>query len=1031
MYASFFNYAKKISVFICSALIMAHAAPAFAKPAQYTTTEHVYGEFTGTRDYLDVLFNIDFQDIGESWARGAIYETGALGIIKGFGSPVYGGSQPVTKGQAIALTVRAAGLESAAQIEGETIEAVNRKLGRAPSDAETIWINGSLKLAADIGMISASDYAAAMGDAAAQASTAFRRNSPAQRQEFAYWIAVALDIPAFRGQEAVFVDYTDWNSVDAVYVPYIEAILREKIIKGDSFGRIFPRDPVTREQAAQIIKNASKFVFAKNGFTESSGTIEKIVNDTAAAPDGAIAEVIRSVYYIRNHIGRLDTVTTGIAASDSAGEASAARRGTGLVVYTGGSLEDETVLRAGDRIRYITSRNRDPGYPDEARYIEIIQSGQDRSYVLAQIDGIDAVNRRISFTQIFPVVFPYTGELRRAAEAPRELLRLSAEYIYSEDVSVKKGGAYTDIGSLSVGMNVIIGIENFRNLFYVETVGAGYHLGETGIARGIIEENNPVLGYVSMYSESGDRTGVRSLGNDGERPELMIYNYVDPDSVDARKDGYPVSIGDLSAGDSAFVKFGDYGELEAISAVTNYKSRYGVIISLSGNELIVNFNDSPGAAHSLELGPDVLYFKDYRLSGKSALTPGSEVRILLRDLGGASEVREITVMHESDRGLAGSVYKAVLSRIDETSQKAVIYNVQKLVKGKWERTDRKGFDTVAVNSSTRFYMNNAQTNLAKANKMLRDNDVYISVKNDYGGVEVAAQISAHSPDDKELLYDGVVGSVRRPAGMFGIVNGPSDIAAGSWTIVVKDGKLITNAAIEQDDLAYVVASREDATGRMRADVIEIGDRSVNSGVHIYRGRVISVSKNKSFTLESFSELDLNGTEWKFSNTPKTFTLAFNTLFLTEEGITSTDFFDGRGQFDYTYPPRTVYVLSDGTEALAVSTAPYGMDNIRGDIIEMSGLVFDGDGVSYEGPSGFTLSGVSYYDRVKYGWIARKGDAAFILAPYTLIIKNGAAVKPSALRKSDAVRIIWSGAGVGNVPSASTLLGFAYIVIIEN
>ena len=999
-------------------------AYAAAQPAvgRTVTNEIAANEYVGSRDYLDVLFNIDFQDIGASWARDAIYEGGALGIIKGFGAAAYGGQAVMTKGQAIALAVRAAGLEGAAQSAGEALEAANRRAGKAPTGAETIWLNGCLKIAADRGLISKEDYGAGIGDAAAQAISPFRRDAPAQRQEFAYWLARILGIAPVREQQSLFTFYSDWKDVDSLYAPYIEAVLNEKIMGGDPLGRLGPRDGITREQAAQIIKNASKYVFKINNFIETTGTIENIASDSASAPEGANAEVMRTVYYIRNQRGQLDTIATQIAAADSAGAASANRRETGLVVNADGALEDETALRRGDRIRYVSSKNRTPGYPDEIRYVELLQGPRARAYLLAQIDNIDPVNRRMAFTQIAPVEYPAAGELRRAAEEAPETYGLSADYFYSADVTVKSNGEYIDAGELAPGMAVIIGVENAKNLFYIETTGFGWHLGEAGIARGVIEENNPALGYVAMYSESGDRGGVKSLGREGELPELLIYGYADPARVEVRKDGFPATIGALSPGDSAYVKFDAAGGLTAVSAVTNYKQRYGTVVSVIGDSAIIRFEGDGGTAHSVGLRADALYFMNYRLVGKSALTPGSSVRVLLQDMGGSTVAREITIMGEGDRGLIGNVYKAVLSRFDAASQKAVIFNVQKLEKGKWVRADRKGVDTIELNADTRVYLNDMSVTIAQADKLLRGAEVYIAAKNDYGGVEVAAQISVGAADNKEQLYDDTVKSVRRATGSFDLAKGPSDINAGDWTIVVRDGKLVSGAVIGQDDLVYVVASREDASGRLRAEVVEIGDRAAGPKIHVYRGRVIRIVQNKEFTLESFSELDLAGTEWKYANTPKTFSITFDTLLLTAGGIAPIGGFDGRGANDYTNPPRAVYVLSDGTDALAVSTASFGIENVRGEIVSVDGKTADDDGKVLAEPAGVTLVNVSYYDRNKYAWTPRKGDMAVTIPPDALIIKNGAPVRPSELRRADKVRVIKSGAAAA---------GDGYIVIVEN
>ncbi|MDR3121700.1 MAG: S-layer homology domain-containing protein [Clostridiales bacterium] len=1062
---------KCVLCVLAVALLLALALPP-PGPAFAATTERVENAYVGARDFREVLFNIDFPDVVGAWSQGAVYEGGALDIVKGFGAEYFGRELVMTKAQALAMVFRAAGREAEAQLAGEKLETANRSAGLPAADADTVWVNGCLQLARDGGLISKDDYDAALGDAAAQARSAFRRGQPATRQEFGYWMALALGIAPVRGQQALFTNYADWRSADSLYIPYLEAALREHMMSGNADGTFLPLAGITREQAAQVVKNASRYVYAKNGVRESEGTVERVDRSIAAGPTGAKSELSRTVFYVRNALGALDTITTEASVSDSSGAASAARSENGLVVNVGGGLDDGGALRQSDRIRYLTAKNPETGGPDIVKYVEALPSAAARSYVLAQIDRIDAAARRIVFTQFFPIAYPTAGELKRVAAASPELARLSAEYRYGGDLSVVIDGKRAAADDLAPGMNVILGVENYRNIFWIETTGLGYRLGETGIVRGIVEENNPVLGYLSLYSEpSGSGSGAGASGASAgsaaaagsavladssvpAAPALALYSYTDPARIDVRKDGAPTQIDAIEAGDSAYVKLDGNGEIAAISAVENYKLRYGTVLSVSGNSAVVRYDTGgaggetagtgvgagSGLTQNLELGADVLYFQDYRLVSKAALVPGASIRALMHDSGGSSTVREITIasLGGGGRGLVGSVYKAVLSRIDEASRKAVVYDVQRLRNGKWEKVPQKGFGTIPIDEATQIYLNNESFAPARVNKLLRGNEVYIAARTDYGGAEVAALVNIRGADDKEQLYDDVIKSVRRPAGLFGLAKGPSDIAAGNWTIVVKDGRLVMGANIETDDQVYVVASREDATGRMKAEVVEIFDRVGAPQLEIYRGRVSKITRDTEFTLESFSQLEGTGTEWRYANTPKTFSISYDTRLLTENGVEPARNFDSRGANNYVDAQRTVYVVARGNEALAISAAPYGIVNLRGEAGSFDGVSYDEDGRPVEGPTGVTLYGVSIYDRVKYVWADQKGDAAIAIGLNSLIIKGDEILSAADIEKGDRLRVVTTlvttppaATPPATPPPSAAATGTGYIIIVEN
>jgi len=94
-----------------------------------------------------------------------------------------------------------------------------------------------------------------------------------------------------------------------------------------------------------------------------------------------------------------------------------------------------------------------------------------------------------------------------------------------------------------------------------------------GVISGIVEENNPHLGYISLYSDNGLRV-------DDSLNKIKIYNYSNPEEVTVYKNHVPAKLEDVESGDSVYIKLDQNGAIEMISAVDNYVVKYGKIISV-------------------------------------------------------------------------------------------------------------------------------------------------------------------------------------------------------------------------------------------------------------------------------------------------------------------------------------------------------------------------------------------------------------------------------------------------------------------
>lgn len=169
------------------------------------TPEAVY---TGDEAAPAVIRNLDYTDVRNSntWAKDAIYEAGALGIINGYGERerTFGRTRTLSKEEAIAIAYRAAGREGEAQLAAEALD--NARLEEdKKTDALSMWSDGYLQLAARDGLISRQELNEALQPPEEGEEIQFDRTAPAQRQEMAFWLARTLNLEPVYGQQILML----------------------------------------------------------------------------------------------------------------------------------------------------------------------------------------------------------------------------------------------------------------------------------------------------------------------------------------------------------------------------------------------------------------------------------------------------------------------------------------------------------------------------------------------------------------------------------------------------------------------------------------------------------------------------------------------------------------------------------------------------------------------------------------------------------------------------------------------------------
>ncbi|NLY43063.1 MAG: S-layer homology domain-containing protein [Clostridiaceae bacterium] len=907
--------------------------------------------YMGSKEAEVILKNMDFQDVEaqgqDYWARDAIYDMAALSIIKGYGDKNFNRQGPVTKVQALALIYRAAGREEEAQLAAEAIE-LQRGQENKRTNAIDVWGDGYLKLAADDGLITPEQLENALAEdqRSLNPQTDFIKNAPAQRQEVAEWIAKILQLTPVYDQQALFNSFRDWRDADPLKIPYIEAVLREKIMNGTPQGFLYPKSSIPREQMAQVLKNAQKFILNRQNWTEKKGYIEKIARNISPQIDGQLETTI---FKVRNSDGSLDHIL--ITSYDD------------IIVLGRGAPGTSALLKDGDSIAYIVDAN------GVVKLVRVLGDSQDavRAGAIVSIDP-----------EAFKISIKNNGDS-------------ISEYAVARSAEIIIDGKFGTFEQLKVGLTVQLTLKG-NIAIKIRTMADEQGLDDKEVT-GIVEDINTDLGYISLYDESGKKSFNL----------LRVYNFLNPSLVKVIRNGREAEIQDVQPGDSAFLKLDEQGYVTEIACSQNYTVKYGKVLTKNPTSVIVQYDD--GTQELLDIEQDTLITKDKKEANYTDVLPGSQVKVVLHRTDNFTRLKELVV--ESTSYNINAIYKANVYFFDEYNSSLILQNLKKLELGRWTLTGQKGFKEIPVKDTALIYAGNRRINAQDINERYVDKEVYVAVESGLGGVERAVQVRIRDESDIERVYTDSIVSLKTGTGEMRLAQQQDVVRYASGSIIVKNGKLVGGNNLSANDQVYVVASRDYTSGRYEADVIQVLDMPSDGAYAIYRGRIQSIQENSDFTLQSFSQLD--GVNWEYYNTPKTFLLSNETKIVDQDGVVNNREFNEYS--DRNYIGKVVTVVSDGVKAILISEAPYGVYSLRGEVYL---------GYGQTAGNSLSLKKVTVYNRQTGLW-DQANDAEINLRADTIIMKDGRLAKVSDLKRGSVVRIIKAD------PQPT---GEAFIVIIE-
>ncbi len=933
--------------------------------------ETAYDVYNGIDSAAYLIGNLAYSDIENTQSEAAIFKSGALGILKGYGSMLFAPGSYLTREQALAVVYRMAGKEEEALKEGERLNLLRRERDRKDS-AAAVWSDGYMQLAANDRLITYGQLEDALQeDQNSLGEDDFRKLQPVTRQEFAYWIARTLQMEPVYGQEAIFNSYNDWHIADTEKIPWIEAVLRQDIINDDGSGYFRPDGYVTREQAAVIANNALDIIMSLRGMKRQFGTITGITAEKKTGlPDG----MVQKTCHIRNSDGSADILISITYEPYRLNEhdPSLLEEGTKeIAVLRDGVLSDSRILKEGDRIEFTADIS------NQVLYAYVLSSSLDTRYVAARLTNMDAPNRLIYVREYFNLEFP---KIRPGDRFSFDMPDGNSEYVYSysDDVICRNEGKSVSPSDLKPGTSLILTLEN-NVAVKMEKAAVPFAPTPNNTVGGIVEDNNPSLGYVTLYNEDG--TGISAQGL-REMILFRTFSYPPEGNIEVLRNHTPALPEDIMCGDTIFIRLDSEGFIESISAVDNYIIKNGRIISKNADTLLIRFDD--GIEQILRIDDDTDVISSGRIADTGSIMEGDSAAFTLNVTPAGTSLVRIAI--ENTGELVTGFYKGILAGIDNHTRSILFYDIRSLKSGNWIRTAHKGVGTVSISQDCSFYSGSGNLRWEDISLLHTKKNIYVAVSESYGGEEKAKVVSFKPDGSTESIYDDEILSVSGSGGIRLSAFYPQ-IGCMEGTIIVNEGRLTGYGSLDAGTRAYLVSNRDPVTGKHNASIISVEHTTVTGDLEIYRGRILDIEENSSFTLESFSRLE--GLSWEFFNTPRTFNIAGGTRMIDENGVVSIREFKGYGEGSSI--DKTVYVVAGGTEARLLSTAPYGSYLTRGGL----------NGVSDEK---LALGNARNYKEDEFMW-EESGDIEISILPNTVIIKQGMVIDMEGLENGDRLTVI--------------------------
>lgn len=985
-----------IAFLLCWILVWQSAEAAISED-QGIVSDPVSAVYRGQMLGDTIRRNLNFTDLpANHWAKEAVSRLGALGIVQGYsegGSYYYRPNQRVSKEEALALLLRAIGKEADAKKAAERIEA-----GENAQSNLTFWSKGYLTVARQLGAITQEQLNDALSEdqAALLPNENFRRLDSATREEVAAWLVIlaaaagSTELTPQYENQAIF-RYSDWQAIDAKYLPYVEMVTKAGIMRGA--GNAFaPKQGITRAELAQTIRNMGQSLYRLRNISLRNGYIGHIEDATTLNNQASRKE---RNYLVRNQSGQVDQwIYAEEINSDNI------KTSLSAPVLWQGNLTTLLALKEGDKVEYLVN---DQG---ELLYVNAAEPDKPYSFSGSLQPFTDLANGQITLKD---------GEDSYHFTMTPSLYRLNPAQVA---LRIQYNDRFVPLAQLPYSHRVTVTVKDklVTEIFYEGDII------RTNEISGLIKDIQPEFKYLVIETWDGKlltkkyqlsalvvekRPYYENNVNTGYFDELFRHYRFDP---------YDGRVEDLEIGDivHALLSEEDAEYITRISASTNYVADFGQITDIrehgdGGSQITIRRPDQ--SVNTYKVAPLAGVFYGEERSSLAALRAGQTVKLLINQAvispGTLKEtVKEIVVDKLGNR--VANIYKGNIGLLNQAQKQLTLNHSYRLQYSRWD--DYQASRVFQQNEQTKYYYNGQRVTADYVRKFLYSQDMIgYAVTTDFYSGEILDTLSFRDSRETMLTRERI--EAVRDNSSFRLEDRTGLIQADEGTIILKDEHVVSFGSLLPPDYARVILN-----GENKAALIEVAPEPGNDSLQIFRGRIAKIDELKSFKLQSNAAL--KGMNWIYSPIKREFEMDHNTRIYSGEGFISQSNFLSYSEISHT---NKVYnIISDGTKAKYVLDQPYLQEGVKGTIYAV-----DGDSIK--------IKDVFVYQRGQKKWVPlslSNSYAVLTVHPTALFFRENKIVERSSLKVGEVIRAMTTEDLVKSLKDNADRSAEGYLFFVE-
>lgn len=520
--------------------------------------------------------------------------------------------------------------------------------------------------------------------------------------------------------------------------------------------------------------------------------------------------------------------------------------------------------------------------------------------------------------------------------------------------------------------------------------------GEIDSDKGIVIENNPMLGYLIYRNARGEEVTANYYSSELAVEKQPYYEaddkigYIDELFPSFKFDARDTTIGAIKPGDNIYLQMDKEGYVQYISAYNDYIVRYGKVHTFNmgaSSMLSLVLEDETGRLYNYAIPQGTPISKASGPYSLGQLKEGEYVRVLVNQkILGAGMIEETVeeLVVDPDSRVISDIYRGEFVNVNGYQNTIAVKNNQILQKNGWGPYQSINQIRIDPRDIQAYFLGNPVSFEYVKNGLRSTNGYVYAAIESFRGKEEAVKLNFQTK--KQTTLEPTRVTYASP-GVIRLLTG-EQIYLSDDAIIVRDNRLVGPASIMVGDRIQATI-----TGENKLAVANIMQGVAEGSLEIYRGRIKKIKDLFTFEVETFSMLE-DG-DWYFHPTPHTFSIGANTKFYNENGIVTNGIEEFITYGDQSKEGEVYTIVAKGGEAVAINSMPYTKEAIKGEAY-----------ITKEGE--IKLRDTYYYDNVRDRWnlLSRKSAAVNVeLQPHTIVIKEGKFVSTDALESGDSLMIM--------------------------